>query len=251
MAKQKVYTPPKHVFFVFSAGQNAHYTFSSYMDKVGALGNAGSPVFISYQLDKNKQPIPYVFGFSMRDRVIRVEENKKDVNGISVVEFLRNHPECKDSPNGTYYVDPADGVRKQEFVLFKEMNEEEDAQKALDAKNFRREAENIAANLTLEEVYEVNALLGIFKVGELMSRHAISEVAGNRPDVFMSAYQDPQRRAKAAIKKGIAKNVLQNQGLAIVWNKTMIGIDDVDAAAKLQLDIKLLEALESAIKKVS
>lgn len=251
MAKQKIFTAPRYVYFVFAADQNPQYTFSSYTDYVGANGKGeGAGVFVAYQLDGKNKPIPYVFGFSMRDRTIRVEESKTDISGIKVVDFLRSHPECKGSPNGTYYFD-SNGERRQSNVLFKEMNEEEDAQKALDAKSYRRNAENIAANLSLEEVYEINAVLGVFKIGEVMSRHALSEVAGNKPDIFMKAYENPQRRAIAAVRKGLDKRILGYQGAAVIWNKTQIGHDEHDAANNLLKEGKMLEALESAIKKIT
>jgi hypothetical protein len=255
MAKQKIFTAPEYIYFVFAADQNPQYGFSSYTDRVGSLGKGeGVPVYISYQVDGKNKQIPYFFGWGKtRDRVLRVEASRVDINKTSVADFLRSHPECKDSPNGTYYNDPATGERKQSGVFFKEMNEEQDAAKALEAKNYRREAENIVANLPLEEVYEINAVLGIFKVGEVMSRHALSEMAGNKPQVFMEAYQNPQRRAISIVRKGLDKKVLSYQGAAVIWNKTQIGHDEVDAAAFLSRvdNKKLLEALESAIKKIS
>lgn len=251
MSRKKQFKAPEYVYFVFTRGTNAHYGFSTYVDTVGALGVPGAPVFISYQKDKKGEQIPYHFSVSIRDRAIKVEKNKVDANGTSVVEFLRNHPECKDSPNGDYIIDPVSGQEIQTNMFFKEMNEEADAQAAIKAKDFRRKAENIAAELDLEDVVDINAICGIFKKGELLSRHAIMELAGNRPDVFMDAYENPQRKALALIRKGVEKQVLKINGAAVVWNKTTLGIDEIDAATSLQKDSKLMNALEQAIKKVS
>lgn len=246
MANIRNFKPVEYVYFVFAQGTSAGRGFSTYTDSVGALGRPGTPVMVTYQTDKNKNPIPYHFSFSVRDRVLRVEKDKVDANGMSVVEFLRNSPECKDSPNGNY---STDGV--QFNVVFKEMNEEADADKALKAKEFRRNAENIAADLSLEDVFEINSLLGIFKQGEVMSRHALLEIAGNRPDVFMDAYENPQRKALSLVRRAIDKKVLHYQGGTVIWNKTTLGLDEQDAATTLQKEPKIYEALDLAVKKVS
>lgn len=244
---KKQFKLPEYTYFVFNKGANAGYGFSSYTDSVGAFGSPGAVVSISYQLDKNNRPIPYHFSMSARDRALKVEKQKVDMSGKSVVEYLRNHPECKGSPNGSYMI-PGD-PNSQVNVFFKEMNEEEDAKIALDAKNFRREAENIAANLSLEEVYEINSILGNFKKGEASARHSLMEIAGNKPQLFMNAYENPQRKAIALILKGISKGVLTRQGTVVIWNKTTLGLDETDAATNIQKDKKILEALEKALEK--
>lgn len=246
MAEKRKFKLPEYVYFVFNKGSNAGWGFSTYQDSVGALGTPGKVVSISYQLDKNNKPIPYFFSMSMRDRALKVEKDKVDMFGVSVVEFLRNSPECKGSPNGTY-LDP-NNPETQTNVYFKEMNEESDAQVALDAKNYRRIAENIAAELSLEEVYDVNALLGFFKRGETFARHYILEVAGNKPDIFMRAYENPQRKALALVKRGLSKGVLKNQGTVVIWGKTTLGLDEVDAATNVQKDKKMLDGLEKAVE---
>lgn len=246
MANIKNFKQPDYVYFVFARTSNAGHGFSTYNDEQGVLGNPGTAVAISYQKDKQGNPIPYHFSFSVRDRVLRIDAKKTDANGVNVVEFLRASPECKDSPNGNY---DQNGV--QHGIVFKEMNEEADADKALKAKDYRRNAENIAADLSLEDVYEINSLLGIFKHGEVMSRHALLEVAGNRPDVFMDAYENPQRQSLALVRRGIDKKILHYQGGAVIWNKTTLGLDEQDAATNLQKEPKIFEALELAIKKIN
>ncbi len=254
MAEKKKFKAPEYVYFVFNKGTNAGWGFSTYQDKVGAVldkdgvGYPGKVVSIYYQLDKNNKPIPYFFSMSMRDRVLKVEKDKTDMYGVSVVEYLRNSPECKGSPNGNY--SDVENPDSQTGVFFKEMNEEADARVALDAKDYRRNAENLAAGLSLEEVYEVNALLGQFKKGETFARHYILEVAGNKPDIFMRAYENPQRKALALIKKGISKGILKTQGSVVIWAKTTVGLDELDAAANIQKDKKMIEALEKAVNQV-
>lgn len=247
MNKNKQFKAPEYVYFVFAKGTNAGYGFSSYTDHAGALGKPGAVVTISYQLDKSNRPIPYHFSMGTRDRTIRVEKNKVDMNGTSVVEFLRNSPDCKNSPNGNY-TKLKDGTMVQSDIFFKEMDEEADAKNALEAKNYRREAENIAASLDLEEVYDVNAILGHFKKGELLARHFLAEIAGNKPDVFMNAYNNPQRKSLALIKKGLQKEILTLQGTVVLWGKTTLGLDEIDAATNIQKDKKVMEGLEKAIK---
>lgn len=243
---KREFTAPDWTYFVFTAN-NPSYGFSGYDDHNGALGNPGASVSIAYQTDNNGKPIPYIFSFGRtRDRVLRVATGKTDVNGTSVVEYLRNHPECAGSENGSY--DPETG--KQSGIMFKELNEEADAKKAMDNKAYRLKAENIANSLELEDVIALNALLGNYKTGELMNRHALLEVAGNFPKQFMEAYENPQRKAISVIRLGVNANVLKKQGNMIMWNETTVGLDEYDAATKLQKDSQMLAAIEQAIKKV-
>lgn len=244
--KKKEFKAPDWTYFVFTAN-NPSYGFSGYDDEVGALGEPGASVNIAFQTDGNGKPIPYIYSFGRtRDRHLRVPTHKKDVKGVSVVEYLRNHPECAGSANGTY--DPNTG--KQVGVMFKEMNEEADAQKAMETKAFRLKAENLANSLELEDVIAINALLGNYKTGELMNRHALLEIAGNFPDKFMEAYDNPQRKSLSIIKLGLAAQVLKQKGTVIMWNSTTVGLDEYDAATKLQKDPQMMNALEEAIKKV-
>jgi hypothetical protein len=241
----KKFDPNQFVHFVYLTPKTVSYGFSGYQDESGEVK------FISYSKDpKTGDPIKYYFNFGMKDRVIRVNKDKKDLFGNSVVEFLRNCPECKGSRNGSYAIDEVTGETVQEGVIFKEMNEESDAEKAIEAKEYRLKAETLAANLKGEDIYDVAALLGIFGKESLV-RHAIMEVAGNRPPQFMDAYDNPNRQALALIKKGLAKNVLENRGGLVLWNKTTIGVDEAEAASAVLKDKKLFEGLANAIKKVS
>jgi hypothetical protein len=233
-----------YVHFVYLRPTNAEYGFATYQDATGEVK------YISYSKDpKTGEPIKYYFNFNMKDRVIRVHRNRKDIFGNSVVEFLRNSPECKDSPNGVYEPD-GNGNLVQTGVIFKELNEESDAEKAIAAKEYRLKAETLAANLKGDDLYDVAALLGIFGKERLV-KHAVLEVAGNRPQQFMDAYDDPNRQAIALVRKGIHAKVLTTKGSIILWNSTTIGVDEQDAAASLLKDKKLMAALTEAIKKVS
>lgn len=240
----KKFNPNDYVHFVYLTPKNASYGFSTYQTLEGDVK------FISYGKDpKTGEPIKYFFTFSKKDRVIRVHKNKKDIFGNSVVEFLRNSPECKNSPNGTYEPNE-NGDLVQVGVIFKEMNEESDAEKAIAAKEYRLKAETLAANLKGEELHEVAALLGIYGK-ETLVKHAVMEVAGNRPPQFMEAYDNPNRKAFALIRKGLNAKVLLQKGSIIMWNDTTIGADEQDAVATLLKDKKMMTALSEAIKKVS
>lgn len=241
---KKQFKPIEYVYFVFTRPSNAGYGFSSYTDYVGALGKPGTVVQICYQLDKNQKPIPYHFSMGLRDRVIRVEANKVDMFGTSVVEFLRNAPGCLGSPNGSYL---PDGTQVE--VYFKELNEEVDAEKALEAKEYRLQAETLAASMPADEVMEFNAMLGVFKKGEKLSRHFLMELAGNKPQVFMEYYNNPKRKALALIKRGLHSRVLKQNGTVVAWNDTVLGLDEDDAASKLMQDAKLFDALSLAVSK--
>jgi hypothetical protein len=240
MSKQN---QPKYIYFVLASSSNSHYGFSTYQD---SSGNVKS---ISYRKDKKGNPEPYQFSWSKNNfhRTLRFAADAVDSQGNSIVEFLRNHPECKGSPNGIYIKDEQ-GNDIQVNVFFKEMDTESDAQKAIDAKTKRLKAENLAANVSDEEVLDLAIMLGSFETKPLMARHYVMEIAGNKPLIFLEAYDNPQRKSLALIKKGIAKGILTVNGTVVVWNKTVLGEDENGAAAYIAKEKKAYDALENAVK---
>lgn len=244
-----------YVYFVFTQPYMASYGFSEYSDDVGAVkyrdekdGIPGRVVSISYRQKANGQPEKYHFSFTsdVRDRAIRVNKNSVDSRGINIVEFLKSHPECKDSPNGKYTEDG-----KQLDIHFKLRDEEADAVKLLAHQGVRLKAENIAFNLTDEEVFEIAPLFGENSPVPAMAKHTIMDLASNKPLIFLEVYEDGLRKAKSLLKRAVIAKVLTLNGSAVVWNKTTLGLDENEAAAKLASDPTILEALEKAIKRVS
>lgn len=227
-----MYNTDKFVYFVSKRQYGAPYGFTSYTDENGELR------MIAQKKDKNGDIIPRRFNFGRRDRTMRIPKNQKDILGNSVVEFLRNHPECKNSPNNL-------GI-----TLFEEINEDASANLAIKAKSARIDAEQKALTLEGEDLIDMCALIGQFGSKESVLKHKILDYAGNEPDKFLELYDAPDRKTRSLIRQGLIAGVLDKKGNMISWETTVIGVDEDSAVTTIGKDKKLANALEQAIKRV-
>lgn len=221
------------VYFVNTRKYSKAYGFSTYMDKDGIIKmivNSYDPI--------SGQPVPRRFKFSKRDRVMRIPVNQKDVAGNSVVEFLKNHPECEGSPN-------SNGLPS----IFKVMDADADAKVANKAKANRIKAENIALGLEGKELEEIAASFGVTNMTESLLQHRMLELAGNDPDVFLEVYNAPDRKMRALIHSGLSSGVLTQRGELIMWETTVVGSNFDKAISTLTEDKKLAKAVAEAIER--
>lgn len=213
---------------------NAHYGFRDYSDiMTGEL-----KAIYDGKKDRNGDPIPRQFNFSRKERTMRIPKVQKDSKGSFVVEFLKNHPECVDSPNN-----------QGQAFWFKRVKEAEDAKVAMDQKRLRLKAENFAADLEGEALFDVAAMYGVFDKREAIALHAISEAAHNDPSTFLDIVNSPDMIAKALVYKAVDGKVFAKKGKMIVWENETIGADTDEAVSRLMKDEKLREAVESNLKK--
>lgn len=227
------FNPDNYVYFVSKRYYGSRYGFTTYSDLDGNIR------MITDKKGKDGEYIPRKFSFSRKDRVMRIPKKQKDILGNSVVDFLREHPECEGSPNNL-----------GQQTMFKELNENKDASDAISAKSLRLEAEQKAFSLEGEELIDVGALLGLFSNKETVLKHKVLEYAGNAPDIFLSVYDQADRKTRALVKKGVTAGILTKKGTMISWESSVIGHDEDSAVAMLVKDSKLANSLEEAIKRI-
>jgi hypothetical protein len=215
-------------YFILLRPGNAYYGFPAYF-----IDDDGIEHEIVQGIDQYGNKKYRRFSWNKGNRQIRIPNTQQDV-----IEFLRNYPECEGSPYA--------GKKKS---WFKELNNERDASIALDAKRNRLEAETKALSLEGEELFEVGILCGSVSDKEGLVRHYIAEYAQNNPDGFMEIINDPVRKPRSIVKKGINFGILRKKGFMIFWESIHLGNDIDSATKKLADDPQLLNAIEEAISR--
>lgn len=221
------FDPKNYVYFVnLRKGQTGFSTYATLDGEVKMIVN---------KYDKAGNPVPRNFNFSKTQRTMRIPINQKDVAGNSVVEFLRNHPECKDSPNS------------RGITTFAEINTDKEASEALEAKKKKLKAENLAINLEAEELAEIAAVFGIFNASPVVTQWRIQEIAQNDPEAFIDVAEDPARSARALIRKALKHDILKRRGAIVMWEDEQIGPDEESAVTTIMKDERLKGALQEAV----
>ncbi|KKN46950.1 hypothetical protein LCGC14_0667740 [marine sediment metagenome] len=228
------------VYFVLVRNGNASYSFTGYSDI-----ETGEVKVINFgkKDPKTGNDLPHRFRFDRAHRSMRWNKNHKDIHGNSVVDFLRNFPECGGSPGGVYT--EVDGEPFQSNMMFKEMNESKDAEIALDAKRLKNKAETTALKLKGEELSDMAVLCGMLSKDEGMQLHRVVEYAGASPEKWLEMYDQPERTVKALLQKAVAAGVVDNsRGTLYVWENITIGANESLAISKLMEDSSIREAIE-------
>ena len=219
---------------MFISPYNESYGFSGYTDKKGkACSYANSS-------DKNGQPIPFKWRFDQNHRVLKVHKEQKDINGVNAVEYLRGCPDCVGSPNSL-----GDG----KTGWFKEMNQDRDADIAMEIKVLRNEATSKAINSKGADFSELCEMYHIFDGSESTKRYKLTDAAEADPKTFLRIYDDPTRKVRSLIRKALDAQVFRKEGPMIFWENKEIGIDEDTAVANLKGDEKLRKAVEANIAK--
>lgn len=227
-----------YVIFQFTQTNNV-FGFRTYNNELGQTTG-----FIDGK-DKNGQPIFHRWKFDRDIRKISVHKDKTDLEGKSAVEFLRNSPNCKGSPNGTYTVEG-----DQLDVYFEEVNEEKAAAQGIEFETLRLDAQNAALKVKGQDFIDLCALIGMFGKPEKVMRFALIEYAKNKPQSFMDIYGDPTRQLKSLIRRAVKTNVFNADGKMLTWEGKLIGTDEDDAVATLKKDENLLKAVKANVDKV-
>ena len=235
---KKISTEP--VYFVLTRPTISHYSFSGYTDK------DGNPQYIANSRTSDGI-IRRSFSFSRKDRTMKIPVYQKDIEGNSVVEFLRNHPECQDSPNGIYKETP-DGTVQQN-IYFKELNDGKDAKKALEGRRITTKALNLALELDAESAQEVAMLLFGFRSDDIdIIQFKLYEYARNKPEDFLEVADSKDRKARALVRQGVSVGALIKKGRLILWEDTVIGNDEDEAVSNLMKDKKLMDSLNKNVE---
>lgn len=220
-----------YVMFVFTSPYNVSWGFTGYVDNKGEI----KQYILSY--DKNGQPIPFRWRFDQNHRVLKIHKEQKDRTGQLAVDYLKNCPECKDSPNSR-------GVH-----FFKVMDTEVDAQIALDVTQLKVEAMNIALTIKDQEYQDLLVMVGILTGKEGEKRFRLVDMAQNEPAKFMKAYNDPTRKLRALVRRAVSTGVFEKNGTMILWEGKVFASNEDEAIEKISQEPKLLKAIESNIQK--
>lgn len=233
----------KYIYFVY-LGNNKTYGFRNYTD-----ASSGQERGYVTGFDKFGQPLykEWVFDNDSR-RQVRVHMEEKDKTGQLAVDFLRNSPECLNSPSGRY-AQGDDGKNTQYLVYFKEVNESKDAEIALSSRKISIDAQRKALELKGAELEEMASFVNVFSKDEEILTLKVLDFANNRSQDFLKLHDDPSRKVKALINKGLHSGVLTKDGLMIKWEGKTVGADFDEAVSNLVKDEKLKKAIELNLSK--
>jgi len=232
------------IYFVLEKNSNPSYSFNGYYDLASGQEKF---IFKGRTARNGTVEVPHRFKFDRAHRSIRVHKNEVDKYGNSVAEFLRGFPECKDSPNGSYNTD-ANGKKTQSGVWFKEVKEHADAVTAIEAKQVKLAAENVAIALKGSDLRDMAVLFNCLHDDESITQHKVLEYAGSDPSKFMEFYNSPTRAAKSLLLKAVKAGEVSVKGTIYIWKEQTLGVSEDFAVAKLTSDEELAQALIENLK---
>lgn len=243
------------------------YSFRSYTDKVGHFGNPGmSVVYNDGTKDPQGKPIGKAFSVNQSHYKLQAREGQKDYDQKSMVEFFKYAPFCLGSPNGDYtdadgnpvnleevksiqsnLVKIKTGELKQHNVKIKLMDDELDAEMALDTGIKRAEAQISSAQVDEETLSEIAAMIGVFGKPDKTMRYKVYEFAGKRPLDYFKHLNTGDRTIRAVIRIALDKGILNKKGEVYYWDQSVMGHSEDSVVAALLGDESLLTALKEKI----
>lgn len=230
------------------ASIRSDFSFRTYTDTAGALQQGtGRSVQFTTSRDQRGLDRGKFFKISQQHNAILCNDTDRDLNGVLMFDFIKNHPNCLGSPNGTYVIDD-EGNKVHANALFKLMDSEGDAEVALEASmNSARAVVSVDEidEQTLSEVAGV--ALGMYGKPDKMMKHALVEWARKNPNDYFKHLKSGDRFLRAIVRKAIADGIFTVKGSLIFWNETMIGTDEDSAIKTLVDDQKMLEGLKEKV----
>ena len=243
-------------YFVLNKNSNVQYSFTGYTnDETGELWQ----IFKGRKDKQTGEDIPHRWKFDKAHRTIRVHKNDKSVVPIKrtryvdgeektelfylpVVDFLRNMPECKGSPNGQY--------RNGEHVgwKFSEVREEEDAITALDAKELKNKAVSEALNLDDAGLVEMAVLYGINTSNLKIAKHRLVDQVESDPAKFLERLESVDRSSKALLLKAVQLGAVKKKGTIYTFGEEVLGHDEDSAISKIMSDSDIEKAIRMNVK---
>lgn len=227
-----------YVVFQFIPG-NVSFGFRTYTDAIGQVRG-----FVEGK-DKDGQPIYRRWKFDRDTRKISVHKNKTDLNNLNAVDFLRESPFCKGSPNGYYNL-----KGEQLEVYFEEVNEGRAAEEAIKFETMRLDAQNYAVAAKGQELIDLASMIGVFHPDEPVLKFSVMEYAKNKPASFMEIYNDPVRKLKSLIRRGVSSGIISQEGTVYKWENQLVGLDEDDAAKTLKDNEAMFKAIKAQIDKL-
>lgn len=248
----KTFNSSNNKFFVLDgnvAARNGSISFRTYTDSAGALaklypqlaekGILGVGVGVQYieGKDDRGQPRGKFFELSQSHRTFVVRNGQRDINGISMYDFIRNSPFCDGSPNLT-----------AGKPLFSELDNALKAKVAIDAGRNRVKATAKVYDLIDQQdeqaISELAAYIGVYDEPFEVAGHRVAEWAEKRPDDFFEIYNSADRAIRALIRKAIQDGILHMKGSVIHWEDTILGSDEDRAVQALLANKGMADALK-------
>jgi hypothetical protein len=240
-------------YFILRPEVTSQFSFTGYTNKTD---NVLMQIFKGRKEGKpeSRRDVPHRFKFDEAHRSIRVHWAEKSIVSTLVpyekkdgviaekkvflksVDVLRNHPNCKGSPNGN-------GT-----WMFSELKESEDAKTANDAKQVQLDALNAGMNMNAGEIREMGALFGKFGTDNEIIKHFLLEKASAEPATWLEHWNSPERSAKALLKKAVDMKIVSVQGTLYNWGNETLGHDENSAVAKIIGSKEIDKALRERVK---
>lgn len=218
-----------------------------YVDNTGKVSEAGNYVeYITAKDSKTGKLTPKRYRFDQSLSRLQTRKTDQDIFSVKQYDFLKNHPSCEGSPNGTYRKNAA-GVLEQVGAIFREYDPDKDAQVALAADTLRIEAQAVAMKLDDETLEEVANILGHYGAVNDAMRVRVIEFAGKRSDQFNDLMKAGDRSLRALIRRAVKDGEFTKKGSLIFWGDTPLGTED-DAITILLKDVEMTNALKTKLK---
>lgn len=160
------------------------------------------------------------YKFTPSHRMVRIPSKRKEE-----VDAMRNHPDCYGSPNGYYRT--IEGKKIQVNAVFKELNEDADADIVVNAAKQRGEALNKAVSLISDEVTANNValILGIQGTSSARTQANLLSFAERNPQAFLETLNQPDVEARGNVLKAMSMNILNKKGAYYVIEDVVYGVD--------------------------
>ena len=142
--------------------------------------------------------------FNRRQRKFIIPKGRKDL-----IEKIRNHPQCLNSPNGNYRKDK-DGKLIQVNATFCEINDDKDAVTSISSTKMMNMALNKAFEIAEDEalIEDMAIVLGISGIGNV-AFDKILLYAEQNPKSFLDVANSPELKARALATKALDLEVLK------------------------------------------
>ena len=213
--------------------QNASYTLAGYTDNKGVICKY-------YEgKDKNGNPLPKKITFNGSSRHLRIHTAKKEL-----IKFLKNAPQCKDSPN-------ANPAKKPIFKLYEP---EKERKEGLIEKELSMRASKLAIELNSEELEKVVILAGMSPKNNIdATKESVYDYAERHPQGFLELAKDLNSRDteyKVFLAKCLDRGIIKLEDIGYTFDGMKIGSDKTETIRRISNDKELHSALENKLSRL-
>ena len=221
------FNPEDFVYFVLESGFINRASNSFVLDYFDS--NIGDQFTLTER--KSGQEMVKRFKFDRAHRNIRIPKRNE-----TLLDAIRNHPLCAGSRNGTYIKDDK-GEKKQVNVLFKELNNDKDAEVMITASELKAKALNKAVEISKspEEAEYICLSLGLKAEGKQSHAHLLL-FAEKEPTKFLEVVDSKDTKARGLVKKGINKGIFERKGVMYFVDDVEFGVDFEDVISTIIKD---------------